>query len=248
MELTLVIPDLHFPFECRKYTHAVLKAVKLLRPKRVVQLGDFMDCPQLSTYDKNPSRMSRFYLDLSYYNEFLDKLIDVMPRGSEFHQLCGNHERRLSRYVWRTAPDIVEIMPAWSKLLNFDERSAKKKVKLFWHDYEKWDSCKLPGNVVVHHGFYYDKHTAVNNLTRYPNVNFIQGHTHRVQYATNGRTWSATLGHGADTQAVAHEPTPSVSQHAFGIIYHSVNSAHLEIVQLENGKGIMQSKVLDYSK
>lgn len=242
MALSLHIPDLHFPYHDARYCMLALRLIRVLQPDYVIQYGDAIDCPQLSTYDKNPARMNRFYQDVALYNDWLDRVGKAMKRGSIFHQLEGNHEKRLSRYVWRTAPEVAEIMPAWPDLLKIRERNTSSRVAWEWHPYEKWDSCSLPGNVVCHHGFYYDKHTAMNNLTRYAGVNFIQGHTHRVQYASNGRVFSAVLGFGAKHEGVAHQPTPADSQQAIGIVRHGKQST-LEIIHVNNGKAIVNGKL-----
>lgn len=228
--LYVLIPDLHFPFQDKRFGSMVLQVTAHLQPRGFVQLGDALDFWQLSTFDKDPRRKDMIEQDAALYATYLDEVGKVLPTGAVMHQLEGNHSYRLIRYIWRNAPALANIVPNVPSLLKFDARNAAGKQKWIWHPYTKWDSCKI-GNTVIHHGHYYDVAVAVSNLKRYRGVNFIQGHTHRVQYATNGEFFSASLGHGSLTAHTGHKPAPEEWAQCLGILTVSKGKGSLEIAQ-----------------
>lgn len=227
-------PDRHFPFECKRFSNIALSVVRLLKPDGYIDLGDAHDFFQLSEYDSDPRRANRIEDDIALYSAFIDQVEAALPKGSVFHQLEGNHEDRLRRYTWRRAPAAVGLVSSVPKELGFKDRNARGRVKFIWHPINDWESLKL-GDTVVHHGHYFNKHTAVNNLERYRGVNLIHGHTHRVQYAHNGDHWCATLGHGSDESMTSHQPTPNDWQQAFAVLTVLKGKGSIEIFTVTDG-------------
>lgn len=240
----LIEPDRHFPFECKKFTRLVYKMVGVLQPVGYIALMDMLDFWQLSLYDKDPSRKDNVADDLELANDHFNNIESLMPKGSVVHATEGNHEFRLRRYMWRNARDASSITPLIQNLLHFPERNLRGKCRFVWHPLERWNSLRI-GNTVIHHGHYFDKATAVSNLGRYPGCNFIQGHTHRVQYAHDGRFFSATLGHGALPEKSSHTPAPNTHQQALGVLTVIGGKGSLEILPVTHGRTVFRGKIIE---
>lgn len=241
MKSYLVIPDLHIPYQCQLYMKLIIKILKFYPFSGIVQLGDALDFWQLSTYDKDPCRRNTIGDDISEWNETLVKWASLLPRNEEIHLLEGNHEFRLHRYVARHARDLHEIVRPMPDLLRLKERNASGHVKFAWHPYQKWNSLML-GDCVLLHGFYFNQHTAMTNLKKY-RCSTVSGHTHRVQYVTDGTHFAASLGHGSDEVKTAHQPTPTEWTQCLGILtIDNDGKSSLEIITVKDGKAVIRGK------
>ena len=234
----VIIPDLHVPYHCPKYIEAVCRLLERLKQgktlKGIVQLGDALDFWQISSYPKNPRRKNTIGEDLEAYAEILNRLGSYLPKGGEFHQLEGNHEERLHRYIAQNSGAIFELVQSIKSYL---KERFKGPGKFFWHDYMKWDSLKI-GDVVLMHGFYFNQHVAAGHLTKYK-VSTIFGHTHRVQYVFDGTHYAANLGHGSRESVIKHKPTPTGWRQAVGVLtLLDSGKTRLEIILVESGYGI----------
>lgn len=242
----LVIPDLHYPFHCPQYISIVTKALRLLskddRFRGLIQLGDFVDWWQISSYDKDPSRKETALDDLQGYIKQMNEWSRIMPEGSIFHQLEGNHEFRLKRYVWRNAAQIADMVRPLDEMLGFPERNKVSKILYKWHEYSRWDSCKI-GDTAFHHGFYFSQHVAAKCLQVYP-CSIVFGHTHRIQHVEFNNKFATSLGHGSDAKKTAHTPTPNNWCKAFGV-FHSVGSkGSIEVVSVRQNKAKLWGELL----
>lgn len=241
MKTYLVVPDLHVPYHCPKYFKLTLKLLRDIKFNGIVQLGDALDFWQLSTYDKDPSRKNTIKDDIDEWNEMLTKWASLLYRNSEIHLLEGNHCYRLSRYVARHARELHEIVRPVPCLLNIKERNEAGSVIFKWHPYQKWNSLML-GDCVLLHGFYFNQHTAMTNLKKY-RVSTISGHTHRVQYVTDGTHYACSLGHASDEKLTAHQPTPTEWTQALGILtVKDDDTTSLEVVTVKDGKAVVRGK------
>lgn len=144
--------------------------------------------------------------------ELIYSWCDMLPNGGELRITSGNHEARLEKFILNNATPITELVNTIPELLGLKQI---KRVKAVWYPHDIWDACKI-GGVVFTHGFYYNKHLAVTNLERYQ-CSVVHGHSHRVQYAANGKYFSASLGHGSNESLTTHSPSPSWWQQAYGI-------------------------------
>lgn len=233
--LFVIESDRHFPYESLEYSSIVYKLVKFLKPSGYVNLGDLLDAPQATEHLKDPRKMNRIEEDIGKVNTHLNTLEEEMPRGTVIHLLEGNHEDRIRRYMLQRAKNLVGIIPDFRSMYGLKDRDGK--CKWTWHPIDVWDSLKI-GNTVIHHGHFYNKHVAVQNLDRYcvKGVNFIQGHTHRFQYATNGSFFSASLGHGAIDRKIAHMPTPNDHELAGAVLEVSKGKGWLHPFIIRDGE------------
>ena len=241
----LVVPDLHLKFHDPQYLSMITRILveEGSNLSGIIQLGDFLDNPQCSDFAQDPSRKNELWDDIGGYNMLLDVWESLLPQGAVVHQLEGNHEDRLRRYLWTKAPKVHGMVPSWPSLLKFPERHARRKLTWHWHPLAKWSSCVI-GDTVFHHGKFFDRHVAVNNLDRYPGKNLVTGHTHRLQTAYRAGRWSVSLGHGSDAEKTMHEPVPTTWTQAFGIYTVHEGKGHIEVVAVDNGSCVFRGQPL----
>jgi len=239
--VAVVLSDLHYNYHDPKYINIATKLIKQLNPDHVIQGGDALDASGISSYLKPVDKEARLFHEIEAYNEQLDEWQSIMKKGSYFHQLEGNHSERLHRYVAKNCREIHEIIKPIPELLRLKERS-KNGVKFIWHPLNQWDSCQI-GDVYFHHGTYFDKHIAVSNLTRY-GVKFVQFHAHRFAYASDGKIWSACLGHGSDPRKTAHIHAPNTWQQCIGVVTWVKGKGSLEPILISNGECVFRGKII----
>lgn len=242
MKQYLIVPDIHVPYHDPKYiafiTRLLIHLKKQGNLKGIVQLGDCLDFFQVSSYPKDPSRRNTIKDDMDDYAAILNGWASYLPRGGEVHQIEGNHEARLQRYISQNAKEIYELVTSVGSYL---KSKYKGPATFYWHPYKKWNSLRL-GDVTIFHGFYYNQHTAATNLAKYK-TSTICGHNHRLQIIYDGAHFSATLGHGSDEKETAHQPTPSGWQQACGVLTVFDNGkTAFEPVVIHAGKGVYSGK------
>ena len=227
----LIIPDLHMPHADKSYLSVIYQVLKKYGQSfaGLVQIGDFCDFYKLSSFDKSPSRLETITDELDQYRKHMIKWCKYLPDDAVIHQLEGNHEARFDRYINSRAPEIHMMVQSVQDYLGFDKFI---KQKVYWHKYDKFDSCRI-GDVTITHGFYFGKHVAVTGLDKYP-YKLISGHTHRVQYASNGRYWNCTIGCGVDINKHMFRPVPSDWQQAFAVLTVVRGIGYIEITTIND--------------
>lgn len=241
----LILPDAHVPFACKRYNKIIEKVITDYKQEIdfVVHLGDLIDAPQISFYDKDPRRLNLLEDDIDSARRLLLQWQTKTKPQCKWHLLEGNHEFRLRKYIIKNCNAISGLVPYWNELLDINNLPRDTT----WHSYDKWDSCII-SNTILTHGVLFSKHIAVNNLTKYTKVlpggnNIIQGHTHRYQYASDGRHWSASLGHGAQAYTISHLNTPIEWQQAFAFLHCVDGQDYLEVHLVHNYQTIINGKV-----
>lgn len=238
MRTYLVIPDLHVPYHDPRFVDCAVKAARILRPDGIIQLGDAIDCYQLSKFLKDPARKAEIGEDILEYGRILDRFQAEMKRGASFDQLEGNHEDRIRRFVWDRCPELACMVKPLEEMLRIRSRGSKWR----FHTLSDWMGCRK-GNVYLHHGVFYNKHLAASNLDRYL-CNFVQGHSHRVQKMSNGVWWSVSLGHGADEKKVSHVAARTCWAQALGVLHIDGEQSWIDVHIVENGKTVIFGKTI----
>lgn len=167
--LQLFIGDHHVPFHDPVAWDLIVQWVKDYRPEVIHHLGDFLDCYQLSSHDRDPELITNFRDDCELGHTLLSELREASP-GSKFHLSEGNHEDRLPRYLKRKAPELFDTVPSALRLSSLDIQWHPQT-----HPYQT-------GKLWVKHGTCIRKHsgyTAKEELLRCGD-NVIHGHTHRL--------------------------------------------------------------------
>ena len=181
--LTILIPDVHVPYEDKRAIDNLLDMIARERPARVVQVGDLLDM-------KAPARWSKGRAEEYCYSvrdectageKFWIKLRQAAGTA-ELGWVSGNHEDRLRSYVHTYAPALATIVPSVAELMNLE----KHGVRHYRQPYaiEPGVSCihgKLLASVAGS--------SARKEMLRH-GTSIVQGHTHRlgVIYETSDRT------------------------------------------------------------
>ncbi len=100
-----ILSDIHFPYQCNE---ALTIALDYCRKQKITHLllnGDIVDCHEISTFDKDPSKRS-FKQEIETVRSFL-KVLKKKFEGVQIYFKEGNHEERLIRYMRRKAPELL---------------------------------------------------------------------------------------------------------------------------------------------
>ena len=133
MSRVLVIPDCHLPYHYKDLIHYLKSQKQLLKPDRVVFLGDLIDAHALSRWTHDPDLKSAGDEIISA-NETLKEIYKIFPVAN----LClGNHDIRggkkaldcgIPRIFIRELRDVLNMPDGW----NVEKHHIIDGV-LYWH-------------------------------------------------------------------------------------------------------------------
>jgi metallophosphoesterase superfamily enzyme len=114
-----VIGDLHAPYIDIPAFVVTCKIINDLDPFAIVLNGDNLDCYQVSKYSQDPKRKLELQSDILHAKEAINSL-KMEARDAQVFYTEGNHERRMTDYVWKNAE--VSSLDALTipSLLGFD--------------------------------------------------------------------------------------------------------------------------------
>ena len=171
-EKSLFLSDLHIPFEDNNAIKIVKNFASCFKPEYIFLAGDIIDFYTISTFDKDPERINNLQSDIDKTYQFLLELRSILPK-SEIVYLEGNHENRLTRYLWKH-PEIANLRALTiENLLQLDSLNIKYKTirdTVLFHKF------------LVEHGDIVRKHsgyTARGQMEK-RGISGISGHTHRL--------------------------------------------------------------------
>lgn len=216
--LTILIPDVHLPYQDKRAVANLLEMIDREQPARVVQLGDLLDM-------KAPARWSKGTA-AEYCNsvgdevgagvEFWRSLRQAAPR-SELIWLEGNHSARLMAYVNAYAPALRDIVPSLPELMKLDEFSVK---------YPKAQPYRIEPGLSAIHGKLLSPvagSSARKEMLRH-GTSIVQGHTHRlglIYEKTDRQRFALEAGWLGDISKATYLDFPGVAnwQSGFGYLY-----------------------------
>jgi predicted MPP superfamily phosphohydrolase len=171
---SIVISDLHIPFENKKVVDLVLHFIKEQKPDRVFIDGDLLDCSSISRFPVRPDNYVSLATEIKLGKEFLKKLKEASP-GSKIVYIFGNHEYRLSKYITMEAREFFGLI-SLQGLLETDKM-----------DIEVVDSgqnesfCKY-GDLLIGHFDRALKTGTGKSLLDDKGISLLQSHTHRISF------------------------------------------------------------------
>ena len=183
----LVASDFHiWPGARTTGQRALLRAARELKPVAVVANGDVFDGNQVSRFpasewNKTPTMQE----ELRAAREYMDDLAEAAGRAHRIW-VMGNHDQRFTRAL-------VAQAAAFEGVEGFDIRDHFPAWKLV---YRLTVNPDAPSMTDVCHNWNNGIHAAYNNALR-SGVNYVTGHTHRLQY----RHWADRRGtrYGVET-------------------------------------------------
>lgn len=168
---TLVISDIHFPFQDNKALKLVDEFIKKEKPDNIVINGDLLDCYTLSSFAKDPRIGATMKKEIEMGRTYLERL-NKISKAKKYY-VFGNHSIRMNRYMIKQAPELIDFLDLQGLL-----------------ETDGWEiiNCSNTENYVKIDDWYighFDKvakHSAMTakNIVADRGVNVIQGHTHRL--------------------------------------------------------------------
>ncbi len=182
--LTLCIPDIHIPDHDPDALSWALRTGLALRPYKVILLGDVINFDPICRFPK-PPRAALTLQDELEAAQHVIRRIDQTFKAAKIVWLCGNHEERLTKYLWRNAPELADLQElALEHVL---------RVPVRWKVVPPMKMYREQG-VFVFHGVRWSRTVLDYNLREY-GVSSVQGHSHRLDVKhhrlANGRIISA---------------------------------------------------------
>jgi len=168
------LSDQHIPYLDGKANEAVFKFLKRFKPHKIKLLGDVIDFWQISSFLKDPSRITAIQADLDATKSYLARLRDTAPQA-DFTYLAGNHEDRMRKRIWKDAPWIASIRDMEvDKLLNLEGL----KIKF----YREQTDVERDGEVLFTHGTIVSQDSAMTarRMLKKYGMSIIFGHVHRL--------------------------------------------------------------------
>lgn len=193
----LVLPDLHIPFHDEEALGVVLHSIEIIRPERVVILGDWIDAAAMSTHPAKSLQELRsqdFYeTEIKPCNKVLDQ---IQKYCNHLIYIEGNHEAR----VEKTAAQMGGAFASVYNLVSPRTLLGGGRANFEWIPFNSHLAhYEIAQDLWALHGFAHGTHASFTHLNALRSVSIVHGHTHRAQmYATRNpvtkkviRAWSA---------------------------------------------------------
>lgn len=246
----VVISDTQIPYEDRKALNAVIRFIGEFQPDEVVQIGDLMDYPQPSRWNKDTRGEfeGSVYEDSDYAKRrFLEPLRAVYdgPVGV----LEGNHDERPRVYLEKYAPALAGSRAFhFDQLLDFDGFG----IDVLPEFYEF-----APGWMMTHGhrgGIRLSPiagNTALNAAKRFGR-SVIMGHTHRAgkghhTLGYGGRVLSQVtgveVGNLMDMRRATYLRGGTANwQQGFGIVRVDSKHVQADVIEIRNGSFVVEGQ------
>lgn len=123
----VVVPDTQFPYHDERAFTAILDYIKQSRPDQVWCVGDWMDSPQPSRWNKGMA--GEYSNDLQNHFDVgqaaLHSLRVAARRGTPIFLRKGNHDERVETYIRRYAPALSGLRALdYAALIGAEEASV----------------------------------------------------------------------------------------------------------------------------
>jgi predicted phosphodiesterase len=239
-----VVSDVQYPFHARKAVKAVIKFIGDWRPDEVVLIGDCLDFPSPSRWNKD----TRGEFEGSIYDDcegfkknFLEPLRAVYDGPVGMHE--GNHDLRPRQYLDKYAPALTGTHAFdIESLLDFDDFEVSL-LPAFYEIAPGWLSThghlgkislsRIPGN------------TALGAAKKF-GKSVVMGHTHRMGIGahTTGyggnvsqTLWGMEVGNLMDMKLASYLQLSTANwQTGFGILTVDGASVKPETVPIVKGR------------
>lgn len=248
------LPDSHGAHIDKKAAAAVVRDLKILRPKQIVRLGDHLDCAgTFSTHQRTYTNEipETYDADCAAANLFLDQTQDAAPDCEEDDYLEGNHEQHVERWAARTffnKDDADNLLAVYgpAAVLRLKSRGIR-----YYKRSEQYMGISIPGCIkkgkcFAVHGISHSKHATYVHLVRF-GASVVHGHTHRSQAniertVTKDGIGAFCPGTLAKLQPLYKHTEPTSWSHGYGVqfVLPSGNFMHVNVPIL-NGVSMLAS-------
>lgn len=240
----VVISDTQMPYDDRKAVKALIGFIGDYQPDEVIHIGDLMDFPQPSRWNKDTAGEfeGSVFADVEQAKQrFLGPLREVYDGPVGVHE--GNHDERPRTYLAKYAPALAES-GAFNieTLLDFDGFGIRLlpefyKVGPDWittHGHRGQISLsRIAGN------------TALNAAKKF-NTSVVMGHTHRMGISSHTSGYGGTISKTVTGMEVGHLMNMRLAQYlksgtgnwqqGFGLLTIDGQHVKAETVPIHRGK------------
>ena len=247
LDVWLLIPDCHIPFESKPLLDLVIEIGHHLRPHGIAVLGDFGDMLSVSAHPKLPHQYQWQLKDeVDAVNARLDQLDAI---GATERVMCmGNHDVRGQRLAVKQMVGLYETL---------DPASLYKLKARGWKSYAYQQHVKVGKLWLVHDSGFSGRYAAHQNGDAF-GASTVQGHNHQASAVYFGtvlgdRHVSCTLGWLGD-EAYAEYMAPIKRtrswQHAFGVAYveRDTQNTHLNLIPIVDGKCVVDGRLFEAAR
>ena len=186
-EVVVFLSDIHVPYHDHRALDSALDLIRVLRPHRVVQIGDLVDFHSISRWNTELERLENLQDELDEAVGVLRRIREAAP-DAQFDLCMGNHDERLKRYVAEKGRALASL-----RSLDFGKLLDADAVGLRIHN---GHGFLLRRNFLVKHGQLIRKGAGASAKAEClaADISGISGHTHRLatfrQSGYNARQWT----------------------------------------------------------
>jgi UDP-2,3-diacylglucosamine pyrophosphatase LpxH len=178
-EKSIFLSDLHVPFEQKKSLKVVDSFMSWFKPDKIYLMGDIVDFYAVSSFDKDPERITSLQEDINKAHKILKGIRACNPKADIMY-IEGNHEHRLQKYLWKH-PEISSL-----DALSITNLLMLTELKIAYvNQFESFKYHKF----LVEHGSVVRQQSAytARAMLEKRGMSGISGHTHRMgaHYLTN---------------------------------------------------------------
>ena len=184
-ETALFIPDMQIgynwnenfttliPYHDRQAIDIALNVAKIMQPTYIFLLGDNLDLPSFSKYDKLASHYNTVQAAIEELHYYLWRLRSECPKAQIIY-LKGNHDIRIRKQLAQISPEIYNLKRAKDTTPILSMENLLRLQDLSIQTNKTYDDPIWLHNVCVRHG------TDIGELkaTKYQ-YSMVQGHCHR---------------------------------------------------------------------
>lgn len=190
-QVQVICSDSHGAYQDEEAIQAFIGDLRILRPNRVVHLGDALDCGGfLSSHEVLgvvPELDVSFEDDTAAANSFLDAIQSNIPKGTQFDLVEGNHENRINKWVCkqvlangRNARYLLNMVGP-EKVMNVKKRGIRWVARDKYYDgLNISGTIKLSPKIVAQHGEGVSGPSAIYRQLGRMGLSVLFGHTHRL--------------------------------------------------------------------
>ena len=239
---TLVVPDVHIPFEDKVAVNCLLEFASAYQPDQIVLVGDLVDFYQVSKYVKTDKRSFTVQEEADIAHNFLSTLRKV-SKCHNMTLITGNHSQRLAKYLASQAPQLADIRGLTiESLLGLDVLKCRL---IPYNEYYK------VGNVYIIHGIHCGVNATRTGITKY-GESTIQGHSHKISSTYHTFRDKQISVHEIGTLADFHVSKDYTDhcnwQHGFATIESIGSKEFITVHHIQDGICLYRDKVIDGNK
>lgn len=197
----LIIGDTQIPFEHPQYADFCKAVADKYKVKRVVHIGDILDCYNWSSYDKNPEAPSPSQ-EIRMVHKCFKRWGELFPRVDA---IVGNHDNRVRTKLKNAG------FPEWSHPFESVLRGVYK-VPPRWKLHKELTIVTSMGKVTFMHGDERGGSRVAGKTAQLFGSSIVRGHMHSKSYVhyhslREALIYDMVVGCGINKKAIAFEYT-----------------------------------------